>query len=126
MFPLVTSDAGIHILGEDQLSKNEIDFNIASLPDGMQSFRRRAHRIGMVCNEIPDGSQARGIARFKSRILVNNKTAVIVWAKRDVDVGTSSWRRLVYRHRHDEWTYCKYEIGPECAPTRTCPPRKYN
>jgi hypothetical protein len=68
----------------------------------MQYFRRCAGRIGTVCNEILDGSQARGITRFKYRILVNNKTAVIVWTKREVDVGLSSWGSLVSGHRHVE------------------------
>jgi hypothetical protein len=68
----------------------------------MQSFRMCAGRIGTVCNEILDGSQAWSITRFKSRILVNNKTAVIVWTKSEVDVGPPSWRSLVSGHRHVE------------------------
>jgi len=71
----------------------------------MQSFPRCAGRTGTVCDELlDDGSKARGIARIKSRILVNNKTAVIVWTKREVDVGLSSWRSLISRHKQVEWT----------------------
>ena len=48
----------------------------------------------MFCDELSDSPQARDI---KSRILVNNKTVVIVWTKREVDVGLSSWCSLVSR-----------------------------
>ena len=61
----------------------------------MQSFRRCTVRIRTVCDEISDSSQALGIARFKSRILVDNKTMIIIWAIREVDVRPYSWRRLV-------------------------------
>jgi hypothetical protein len=37
-----------------------------------------------------DGSQAVGIARFKSRVLVDNKTTVILRTKLEVNVVSSS------------------------------------
>jgi hypothetical protein len=61
----------------------------------MQSFRRCTIRIRTVGDEIPDSSQALGIARFKSRILVDNKVMIIIWTKREVDVRPYSWRGLV-------------------------------
>ena len=92
----MASDVGIHILGQDIRQTNfEANFNIVSLPDGMQSFRRCTVRIRTVCDEISDSSQGLGIARFKSRILVDNKMMIIIWAIREVDVRPYSWRRLV-------------------------------
>jgi hypothetical protein len=34
-------------------------------------------------------------SRFKSRVLVDNKTVVILWTKRKVDVRPYPWRGLV-------------------------------
>jgi hypothetical protein len=36
-----------------------------------------------------------GIARFKSRVLVENKMMIIIWTEREVDVRSYSWRGLV-------------------------------
>ena len=91
MLPQVASDVGIHILGQDISNKHTYsNFNSVSLPHGMQSFRRRTVRIRTVGDKISDSSQAVGIARFKSRVLVDNKTVIILWTKREVDVGPSS------------------------------------
>jgi hypothetical protein len=61
----------------------------------MQSFRRCTVRIRTVGDKILDGSQALGVARFKSRVLVDNKMMIIIWTKREVDVRPYSWRDLV-------------------------------
>lgn len=99
----MASDVGTHILCKEVSTEEKLrSFDMASLPDGMQSFGRCAVRIGTVCNEFLDGSQVRGIARFKSGVFVDNKAAVIVWTKREVDVGPTSWRSLVLMHRHVE------------------------
>ena len=103
MFLPMASDAGIHILVQDISDKQHLkNLNVDSLPDGMQSFPRCTVRIGTVGNKILDSSQAIGITRFKSRELVDNKTVVILWTKREVNVGPSSWRGLVCGHRHIE------------------------
>jgi hypothetical protein len=58
----------------------------------MQPFRRCTARIRTVGDKILDSSQALGIARFKSGVLVDNKMMIIVWAKREVDVRSYySW-----------------------------------
>jgi len=99
----MASDVGIHILGQDISDKQHLkQFDIASLPNGMQSFGRCTVRIRTVRDKISDSSHAVGIARFKSRVLVDNKTVVILWTKREVDVGLSSWCSLVCGHRHIE------------------------
>jgi hypothetical protein len=96
MLPPMASDVGIHILVQDISDKQTCsNFNIVSLPDGMQSFRRSTVRIRTVGDEILDGSKAVGVARFKSRVLVDDKTMVIIWTKREVDVRPYSWRGLV-------------------------------
>ena len=61
----------------------------------MQSFRRCTVRIRTVGDKILDGSQALGIARFKPRVLVDNKTMIIMWTKPEVDVRPYSRRGLV-------------------------------
>ena len=55
----------------------------------MQSFHRCTVQICTVGDKISDSSQAMGIARFKSRVLMYNKTVVILWTKREVNVGPS-------------------------------------
>jgi hypothetical protein len=61
----------------------------------MQSFRRRTVRIRTVGDKISDSSQALSIARSKTRVLVYNKSVVIIWTKCEVDVRPYSWRDLV-------------------------------
>ena len=56
----------------------------------MQSFGRCTILIRTGCDEISDSSQAVVIARFKSGVLVDNKTVVILGTKRVVNVGPSS------------------------------------
>jgi hypothetical protein len=48
----------------------------------MQPFRRCTVGIRTDCYEILDSSQAVAIARFKSRVLVNNKMVIIIRTKR--------------------------------------------
>ena len=92
----MASDVGMHILGQDISDRHTgSNFNIVSLPDGMQSFRRCTVPIRTIGDEISDSSCALGIARFKSRVLVDNKMMIIVWTKREVDVRPYSWRGLV-------------------------------
>ena len=88
MNPLMASDAGIHILGQD-IKQTKLKVTFASLPDGMQSFRRCTFLICAVGDKISDSSQAERITRFESRVLVNNKTFIILWTKREVNVGPS-------------------------------------
>src|SRR6266852_2609826 len=94
MLPPMASDVGIHILGQD-ISDKQTYFNIASLPNGMQSFRRCTVRISTVGDKISNSSQALGITRFKSGVLVENKMMIIIWTEREVDVRSYSWRGLV-------------------------------
>src|SRR5580658_1843110 len=105
MLPPMASDVGIHILGQDISDIQTVSIsNIVSLPDSMQPFRRCTARICTVDDKILDSSQALGIARFKSRVLVDNNMMIIIWTKREVDVRSYSWRGLVCesfaRHRH--------------------------
>ena len=76
----------------------------------MQSFRSCTVHIRTVVDKISDSSQALGIARFQSRVFVDDETMVIIWTKREIDVRSYSWRGLVCEHR----TVNKlgYEIRP--------------
>ena len=79
MLTPIASDVGIHILGryisDEQYLSN---FNIASLPDGMQSFRRCTVRIRIIGDKISGRPQVVDIASLESRVLVDNKTVVIL------------------------------------------------
>jgi hypothetical protein len=55
----------------------------------MQSFCRCTVRIRTVGDKLTDSSQAVGVAGFKSRVFVDNKTVVILWTKGEVNVGPS-------------------------------------
>ena len=77
----------------------------------MQSFRGCTGRIGTNCDEIPDRSQAVGIARFESRVLVNNKIMIIIWTKCEIDVGPISWCSL-YLGGVGTLNRREYKIGP--------------
>ena len=61
----------------------------------MQSLRRCTVRICTVGDKISDSSQAVGIAKFKSNVLVDNKIMIIIWTRRKVDVRPYSRRGLV-------------------------------
>jgi len=97
ILPLMASNVGIHILGKNisKKIKNQSEFDIASLPDSMQSFRRCTVSIRTDRDEFLDSSQAVRITRFKSRVLVDDKMMIIIWTKHEIDVGPYSWRGLV-------------------------------
>src|SRR5258707_12278025 len=77
----------------------------------MQSFRGCTGRIGTNCDETLDSSQAVGIARFESGVLVNNKIMIIIWTKCEIDVGPFSWCGL-YLRGTGTLNRREYKIGP--------------
>src|SRR5260370_20022240 len=77
----------------------------------MQSFRGCTGRIGTNCDDTWDSSQAVGIARCESGVLVNNMIMIIIWTKCEIDVGPFSWCSLYLRGTGtlNRW---EYQIRP--------------